>query len=68
MVERLAERMKTEPDNLDGWLRLANAYTVIGERAEALAAFKVANVLLADAAQDDPRRLTVEQALAELQQ
>lgn len=66
MVERLAERLKTQPDDLDGWMRLANAYTVIGERAEAIAAYKRADFLLGDATQDDPRHLKVEQALADL--
>lgn len=46
MVERLASRLETNPDDRDGWLRLARAYEVLGEadkaeqaraRAEALA-------------------------------
>jgi cytochrome c-type biogenesis protein CcmH len=46
MVERLAARLETTPDDRDGWLRLARAYEVLGEadkaeqaraRAEALA-------------------------------
>jgi cytochrome c-type biogenesis protein CcmH len=46
MVERLAARLEDEPDDRDGWLRLARAYEVLGEpdkardaraRAEALA-------------------------------
>ena len=46
MVERLAARLETNPDDRDGWLRLARAYEVLGEaekaeqaraRAEALA-------------------------------
>ena len=45
MVERLAARLEEEPDDRDGWLRLARAYEVLGEvekaaearaRAEAL--------------------------------
>lgn len=45
MVDRLAARLADDPDNLEGWLRLARAYDVIGEpdkarearaRAEAL--------------------------------
>jgi cytochrome c-type biogenesis protein CcmH len=31
MVERLANRMKTTPDDIEGWKRLANAYQVLGE-------------------------------------
>jgi cytochrome c-type biogenesis protein CcmH len=40
MVNRLAERLKDEPDDLEGWQRLARAYGVLGETdkaAEALA-------------------------------
>ncbi len=35
MVERLAERLKDEPDDLEGWQRLARAYEVLGERDKA---------------------------------
>ena len=31
MVDGLAERLETSPDDLDGWLRLAHAYTVLNE-------------------------------------
>ena len=31
MVERLAERLKQQPDDLAGWQRLARAYGVLGE-------------------------------------
>jgi cytochrome c-type biogenesis protein CcmH/NrfG len=30
-VNRLAARLAKEPDDLDGWLRLARAYRVLGE-------------------------------------
>ncbi len=35
MVARLATRLETEPDDLAGWRRLANAYRVLGEDAKA---------------------------------
>ena len=38
MVERLAERLKQDGSDLDGWLRLVRAYTVLGDRDRALAA------------------------------
>jgi len=38
MVERLAERLKRDGSDLDGWLRLVRAYTVLGERDRALSA------------------------------
>lgn len=38
MVDRLAERLKTDGSDVDGWLRLLRAYTVLGERDKARAA------------------------------
>ncbi|MSO91838.1 MAG: c-type cytochrome biogenesis protein CcmI [Rhodospirillales bacterium] len=35
MVERLAQRLKDNPDDREGWLRLARAYDVLGEREKA---------------------------------
>jgi cytochrome c-type biogenesis protein CcmH len=35
MVERLATRMKTSPNDADGWRRLAHAYNVLGEPEKA---------------------------------
>lgn len=35
MVERLAGKLKENPDDLAGWQRLANAYRVLGEEAKA---------------------------------
>lgn len=38
MVERLAERLKQDGSDVDGWLRLVRAYTVLGDRDRALSA------------------------------
>jgi cytochrome c-type biogenesis protein CcmH len=38
MVERLATRLKDNGDDVDGWLRLVRAYTVLGDRDKAQAA------------------------------
>ena len=35
MVEGLAERLAENPDDLEGWLRLARSYEVLGETAKA---------------------------------
>jgi cytochrome c-type biogenesis protein CcmH len=51
MVQSLADRLAEEPDDLDGWLRLANAYQVLERPEDALAAFDGAIA----AAPDDPR-------------
>lgn len=40
MVERLAARLKENPDDLEGWIKLERAYQVLGESAKALAAQK----------------------------
>ena len=38
MVERLAERLARDGADVDGWLRLVRAYTVMGDRGKALSA------------------------------
>ena len=40
MTERLAERLKTEPDNAGGWATLARTYYQMGRFPEASAAFE----------------------------
>jgi cytochrome c-type biogenesis protein CcmH len=53
MVDRLATRMKDNPDDLEGWIRLANAYGVLDKREEARAAW-------AEAAKRAPSRIDVQ--------
>src|SRR5215217_1589450 len=38
MVDRLAERLKRDGSDVEGWLRLVRAYTVLGDRERALSA------------------------------
>ncbi|MDV7339654.1 c-type cytochrome biogenesis protein CcmI [Terasakiella sp. A23] len=38
MVDRLADRLKEEPNDIEGWKRLANAYQVLGEKKLAIEA------------------------------
>ena len=38
MVARLAERLKQDGSDLDGWIRLVRSYVVLGERDKAIAA------------------------------
>jgi cytochrome c-type biogenesis protein CcmH len=45
MIEKLAARMKEQPDDLDGWLRLGRAYVVQGESAKAVDAYDHAAAL-----------------------
>jgi cytochrome c-type biogenesis protein CcmH len=56
MVERLATRLKQDGADLDGWVRLVRAYTVLGEPDKAKAAAADARSALA-ADPDKVRRL-----------
>ncbi|WP_127090111.1 c-type cytochrome biogenesis protein CcmI [Aquabacter cavernae] len=47
MVDRLQERLNTEPKDLDGWLRLARAWRVLGEEAKMRAALNAARTVFA---------------------
>jgi cytochrome c-type biogenesis protein CcmH len=47
MVARLADRLKQDGSDIDGWLRLVRAYTVLGERDKAQAAVADARRALA---------------------
>jgi cytochrome c-type biogenesis protein CcmH len=46
MVARLAARLEEESDDLEGWLRLANAYRVLGDLDAARVALARAEPLL----------------------
>ena len=48
MVARLAERLKTDGSDLDGWLRLMRSYVVLGERDKALSAAADARQAIGD--------------------
>ncbi len=40
MVEKLAQRLKSQPDDLDGWQMLARAYSIMGRNADAVTAYR----------------------------
>ena len=42
MVAGLAEKLKDDPHNLPGWLRLIRSYAVLGKNEEAATALKKA--------------------------
>ncbi len=51
MVEGLAEKLKANPDDIEGWQRLMRSYMVMGRKDDAAAAFDTAQrVLKSDAA------------------
>lgn len=52
-VEKLVERLKSEPENADGWAMLARSYVRMGRHADAVPAFEKAVLLVGD----DPRLL-----------
>ncbi len=58
MVDRLAGRLEEAPDDLDGWLRLARAYGVLGEADKAQAAWARAAALA-------PRRADIQLSYAQ---
>jgi cytochrome c-type biogenesis protein CcmH len=53
MVERLAERLKQDGSNLDGWIQLVRSYRVLGQADKAAVAIADAKVALAG----DPDKL-----------
>lgn len=40
MVEQLAERLKKQPNDLDGWQQLSRAYSIMGREKDAVAAHR----------------------------
>jgi len=48
MVDALAERLKTNPQDAEGWVMLARAYQITGRIPEAVAAFEKASALRPD--------------------
>jgi cytochrome c-type biogenesis protein CcmH len=53
MTEKLAERLKNKPDDVEGWSMLARSYSVLGRHADALKAYEKALSLR----KDDPTLL-----------
>jgi cytochrome c-type biogenesis protein CcmH len=55
MVERLAERLKTDSSDFEGWLRLVRAYAVMGDKEKAREAFLSARNTIGDDAEKKKR-------------
>ncbi len=51
MVRKLEDRLKTQPDDVEGWTMLGRSYSVLGRYAEAAAAYKRVLALRPDDAQ-----------------
>lgn len=63
MVDRLASRLEEEPDDLEGWLRLARAYSVLGQTEGAADAAARARSLAETLPEGDPGRVATNAAL-----
>ena len=48
MVQRLADRLRQEPDNAEGWVMLARSYTVLKRYQDAAVAYARAHQLVGD--------------------
>ncbi len=59
MVEGLAARLEEEPSDIEGWMRLIRAYTVLGEDEAASTARERALAVAEALPKDDPRRAAV---------
>ncbi|MGE3987166.1 c-type cytochrome biogenesis protein CcmI [Pseudorhodoplanes sp.] len=55
MVDRLAERLKSDSSDFEGWLRLVRAYAVMGEKEKAKEAFLTARNTIGDDAEKRKR-------------
>lgn len=64
MVERLAERLENDPNDLDGWLRLLRSYTVLGDDKAASDARNRALGLARALPDNDPRKTAILNQLA----
>lgn len=67
MVARLAGQLDDNPDDIDGWLRLGNAYLVLGQSADAKTAFLRADGLVDTIPDGDPRRALIIENLQDLE-
>jgi cytochrome c-type biogenesis protein CcmH len=50
MVQQLADRLQSSPNDLDGWIRLIRAYSVLGNKDKAVNALKQARGVFANQA------------------
>jgi cytochrome c-type biogenesis protein CcmH len=63
MVDRLASRLAQSPQDLDGWIKLIRARTVLGEQDAAREALNQALVVFADADEEKSRILAAAREL-----
>ena len=71
MVQRLADKLDRNPEDVDGWIRLGRAYRVLGDNQKARRSFtegkRQLEKLLGGTAQNSPSRKTIETKLEALE-
>ncbi len=71
MVQRLADKLDRNPEDVDGWIRLGRAYRVLGDNHKAKQSFtegkRQLEKLLGGTAQNSPSRKTIETKLEALE-
>ena len=65
-IRSMVERLRDQPDDLDGWMRLGNAYRALGEVAKAREAYAAAERLAESLPSAEPRLQEIRQAMSEL--
>lgn len=63
MLERLADKLRQSPRNVDGWIQLIRSRVTLGEAASASHAFREALAVFTD---DDPSKRAISDVAAEL--
>ena len=67
MVSSLVEKLKTEPDDIDGWLRLSRSYIVLKKLALARESLQEAKILIEKLPKNDPKIEIYSQLLLDLE-
>ncbi len=67
MVSGLVEKLKNEPDDIAGWLRLSRSYIVLKNLALARESLKKAKVLIKKLPKNDPKIAIYSQLLVDLE-
>ena len=67
MVSGLVEKLKNEPDDIDGWLRLSRSYIVLKNLTLARESLQEAKFLIEKLPKNDPKMETYRQLLVDLE-
>ena len=67
MVSGLVEKLKNEPDDIDGWLRLSRSYIVLKNLTLARESLQEAKFLIEKLPKNDPKIEIYRQLLVDLE-